>query len=600
MTHRNHVWSFPNHAVGGLKKGNLFKVWGQKMATLSLTPRETSSGLRPPRFAAPQQQAAAERRGVALPHARGAIKRPPKDDDFDRPATPTREVLRQAARMLHERRSKAGAGEFGDATSETLAEAIRQRTSLTLQQANAAPGAANVTVARQAEVQRQQLRLEDLRRTFDLLHAEFTGKDELRRLLEYELANGKEQLGSIRGGGGGAAASGPTSPPAPSVAPPTPLDAMTERVRIAQEELNEMLHACEVLAYMEQRTRTANNKAEANLDQLKRSLNNLEREDQEIRALGEDASDAVRNARKQLVLAREAHANQQRAYEDCKAQRKTVISDKRKGKEREKALEERERAARLDGLGELDRKAEEDLKKAEAGQQLSKITAHIEKEAAAEEVSKLEEVYNRLRRATHDPESIATPQDLYLTMVSAKDRSVELQSQVDKTEELSRQLTLEVQKLQAELQNYMYYGGSSQAMREAEGELEPGLEEATTLMEARRKKCNAARGLVHESKIGLALLLHLTHHESLEKLPADGDIPAALDRVERHLVSCLATISQAQNPQSGRSQQRAIAARLAAEAEAEMGGSGGVDVSEAAAAAAASEAPVPPLVPHPP
>ena len=45
------------------------------------------------------------------------------------------------------------------------------------------------------------------------------------------------------------------------------------------------------------------------------------------------------------------------------------------------------------------------------------------------EVSTVEEIYQRLRRTTHDPESISTPQDLLVTMLSAKDRGLELEQQ---------------------------------------------------------------------------------------------------------------------------------------------------------------------------
>ena len=78
------------------------------MGTLSLTPRETSSGLRPPRLAAGPGGGGDGGGSVrvkpgGLPPARGAIGRPDHDDD-EPPPIPTREALRMQSRMLRERR----------------------------------------------------------------------------------------------------------------------------------------------------------------------------------------------------------------------------------------------------------------------------------------------------------------------------------------------------------------------------------------------------------------------------------------------------------------------------------------------------------------
>ena len=256
----------------------------------------------------------------------------------------------------------------------------------------------------------------------------------------------------------------------------------------------------------------------------------------------DDASEAMRGARKQLNDAREAHAEQQRTYEDCKNQRVTMAKEKKAGKEREKAFEEGEKAAKLDGQGELDADGELMLKQKSNDVQAAHVSIQLERESAQTQVSHIEEVFQRLRRATHDPESISTPQDLIMTMLSAKERGEDLEAQRDKTDQLQQQLVQDKQRLETELQTFMYYG-TSQLNDAAEREFEPQLEQANKVMEYRRKKCTAAKGLVHESKIGIALLTHLTSGDSIEKLVGDSDIPMALDRIERHLLSCLATIN---------------------------------------------------------
>jgi hypothetical protein len=587
---------------------------------LSLTPRETSSGLRPPRLAVPPRDAA---RGAmpALPSPRaggggegggggkGGGRRPSAPDEGgDPPSTPSREALRNATRGLRDRRlQKTGNAKFDakDAIYQSIAQSIRDRTALTLQQALAQPDSANVNAAREQQLQRQRERLEDLRKTFDVLHAELAVKEEAKRMLELQIATDKrapvlnEVLPVEDGGkaGGAHAMRAPHAPSTPrasssrgvsrgrpstmgSVAtsdmsgfagqtaePELPLSARTsvydppldsaaqlalvrDRVGLAQLELKEMLFQCEVLAHMEHRTRMANIAVEGELDQLRHVINKLIKEDEEIRELAEDARDAMRNATKELNAAREAHADQQRAYADMVEQRSTVISEKKSSKEREKAFEENERAAKLDGKGELDAQGELDLLRSANDITAARVATTIEKETAAAEVSKAEEIYQKLRRSTHDPEAISTPQDLLVTMLSAKDRGIELQSQVDRTEERQHQLGLDLTRQQAELNNYMYFGSSSQLVADAEREFEPQLEAATKNMERWSKRCTSARGLVHDAKIGIALLGHLTHGEPVDKVAADGEVAAVLDRIERHLVSCLSTISQQQNPKT--------------------------------------------------
>ena len=92
----------------------------------------------------------------------------------------TREELRSEARRLQERRVAKMA--FGPGGPASPAKAIRERTHLTLKQALSGPDASDVDSARQAEVQRQRLRVEEMHRTFNILSAECIAKEEARAL----------------------------------------------------------------------------------------------------------------------------------------------------------------------------------------------------------------------------------------------------------------------------------------------------------------------------------------------------------------------------------------------------------------------------------
>ena len=115
---------------------------------------------------------------------------------------------------------------------------------------------------------------------------------------------------------------------------PGQLAAVRDRVTIAQAELRDMLYHCEVLAHMEQRTRMANHATEGELEELRHTLNKLAKEQAEIVEIGDDASEAVRIAKRELQAARDAHADQQRAYQDMVEQRSTVVTERKAGKER--------------------------------------------------------------------------------------------------------------------------------------------------------------------------------------------------------------------------------------------------------------------------
>jgi hypothetical protein len=204
--------------------------------------------------------------GVVAPGSLPPLANRDEEEDEEPPQTPSRTELRAGTRMLRERRvKKPGKGPVDSAATESVSAAIRERTQLTLMQAHAQPGSANVFLAREAELQRQRTRLEDVRRTYDLLHAEWVGKEDMRKMLELTLHADKRappgaslddtfakpawpssKQGSPRavdaGGGRGDADPADLS----SLAGLTPLEEISERVRVAQEELREMLYSCEV------------------------------------------------------------------------------------------------------------------------------------------------------------------------------------------------------------------------------------------------------------------------------------------------------------------------------------------------------------------
>ena len=103
-------------------------------ASLSLTPRETSSGLRKPRLAAPQRTNLTPAAGIGGPV-------PPAFSRGSSASTvvPTQEALRHNARMLRDRRIQRLSGFDPTGDEEPVSVAIRNRTQLTLAQAHAQP-----------------------------------------------------------------------------------------------------------------------------------------------------------------------------------------------------------------------------------------------------------------------------------------------------------------------------------------------------------------------------------------------------------------------------------------------------------------------------
>lgn len=507
--------------------------------------------------------------------------------------------------MLQERRlQKLLTGAVVGGSDDAIAAAIRDRTKLTLKQAFSKPDSgADLGAAREAELRRQLIRIEDLRRTYDTMHAELVNKETLKRMQELEFATDK--IGDASAPGSPASPREqptkakahaqpvvpqppPGKPPAQPIVrrPPRPpptdatlggpvppitvsgsgfgdeevtrsltdimwegptqaaLEEMSKKVDEAAQTLGEMQHDCEVYAHMELRTFEANHKLGGEIDDLRHVMKELAVDEERLRELEEEAQQAARKARRALAEAKAAHAEQQRSYEEIKSNTSQVVADKQAKKKREEAFKEGEKNAFLDGAGELDEAGEEALKREALDMQTTMVAATLEKEAATAEEARLDAVFQRIRRATHDPESISTPQNLVIAVLSAKDRGEELQAQVGEGEDLLRVLGEERDRAKAELSKHMYgINSSTQAAAEAEREVEPGIRAAESLMETRHKKQTDARSLVVEAKQGLALLMHLALGDGMDKPVTDAEVPTALERVERHLLACLQIVN---------------------------------------------------------
>lgn len=157
----------------------------------SLTPRETSSGLRRPRLASELSDASSTTAAAlksltaAQGNFHGQLDTMTSSSSLMPPPTP--EALRSSVRSLKERRLRrvSNLGLNGDRSAmdtsalNALSTVIRSRTAMTLRQAYLEPDGADLDAAREMELYRQRTRLEDLRRTFDLLHAELVSKEEV-------------------------------------------------------------------------------------------------------------------------------------------------------------------------------------------------------------------------------------------------------------------------------------------------------------------------------------------------------------------------------------------------------------------------------------
>ena len=628
------------------------------VATLSLTPRATSSGLRKPRESTGASHygpyPAVQSPRSSLPDAR---RKPSvaSSEDSDAPPVPTHEELRSGARCLRERRVVATLV----SDHQMVSDAIRERTKLTLKTAFAESGA-DKNAGREAELQRQLMRLEDLRRTFDTLHAELVTKEGMKRMVELELAIdtlgstplvGKQQVqghgpvpvpvpvpvpppgnppasssgrrrsmprsrggeGSVIGSGGSSGGASPrhrasrTSHASSGDSlmfgdafrqrslteimweGPTPvaLEQMAARVNEAIETLAGTLHDCEVYAHMEHRQADINHKLGGQIDNVRHAMGVLAKDEAKLRVLEEEAQQGVQLVRKQLAETKAAHAEQQRSHEDIKTQRQQFNKAKKDIKKREDAFVETERNAKLDGQGELTAEGEEALRHQATDVHMQQVTLAMEREKLTKEQRRVEEIFQKLRRATRDPEKIATPQDLMVSMLSAKDTTAELQGRINEAEECQRMLTDERDQLKAELYKHMYGVNSiTKVHTEAEKEVEPALAAAIQIHDGRKLKYNSARSLLLELKQGLTLIAHLALGDALDKTFSDYVVPTSLERIEKHLIGILQSIDV---QTTRKTRDRSVSAMAAEKVSALVGEEGKEHTIVADAAVAAAE-----------
>ena len=260
----------------------------------SLTPRETSHGLQ---------------------HPAANLERRPSSP----PAVPSQDMLRQQMRRLRERRLQKESGfhkyfdPAGKTIGEPLSRAIRSRTAVTVKTVNAGPATGDVMIARERELEAQRQEVNELTRTYDRLHTELVAKDEVRRALEIELqlAKNGRVLGApppplaaiVAAADAAAAAEGQTASGAssPTTLPPVPgtadstsssqpgpsraeatertqLRRLQEKVRVATEQLNEMVDHNAVLGHIEGRTMGKRLAAARRVDQMKHRCKKLDKE----------------------------------------------------------------------------------------------------------------------------------------------------------------------------------------------------------------------------------------------------------------------------------------------------------------------------------
>ena len=340
----------------------------------SLTPRETSHGLQHP--------------------AANLARRPSSP-----PAVPSQDMLRQQMRRLRERRLQKESGfhkyfdPAGKTIGEPLSRAIRSRTAVTVKTVNAGPATGDVMIARERELEAQRQEVNELTRTYDRLHTELVAKDEVRRALEIELqlAKNGRVLGApppplaaiVAAADAAAAAEGQTASGAssPTTLPPVPgtadstsssqpgpsraeatertqLRRLQEKVRVATEQLNEMVDHNAVLGHIEGRTVSKRLAAARRVDQMKHRCKKLDKEAEALREVGEEASGTIRAISSQVNKAHAALVEQRMQYEEAKSNRERLAAED-DAREYEKSKHRKSlHQAKLEGMGDLDREGE--------------------------------------------------------------------------------------------------------------------------------------------------------------------------------------------------------------------------------------------------
>ena len=118
------------------------------------------------------------------------------------------------------------------------------------------------------------------------------------------------------------------------------------------------------------------------------------------------------------------------SYEACKSTRSTVVQETRSVAKREMIAERRMNDAALAGRGDLDREGELTLEKKASERDAQVVVGSVERTAIDSKRSAVEEQFQRLRLALHDPSSISTPADLVTAVLGASERTSEIETQV--------------------------------------------------------------------------------------------------------------------------------------------------------------------------
>ena len=503
---------------------------------------------------------------------------------------PSLAQLRMDARKMRERRDPTSWKGTGH---DTLSSIIRERTKLTLKAAmnvDTPDSGANTKAPRDGELRHLQMRLQDLQRTFNILHADLVTKEAAKRKLEQLMA--LNSLGTSPHDGSSATprptppsgkppanrrrphtatgtslleretnegssdrpftaqdsasrislVSPPNSPGGESsmmsndfgkrlvgfadtstvsidfgkrsltdVAKqgPTPaaLGEMTERVNKAFETLGLTLRDGESYAYMEHRQSELNRKLGGQVDELRDEIGVVEKDNAKLRAAEEEAQQEAWLAMRQLYDARAALTDEQHSYEDIKTQRVQGNEDKDAIEKREMAFAETKLNARLDGDGELTAEGEAKLMQEATEMDAKALLAKMERDKTSAEEHQLEEKFETIRRAMHDPDAIQTPNDLVDAILSAGEKTEELRDLGSAGEERQSALTEENDSLEKELKELETTAAT--ARQEGFNQLDRQFEALEQRNMRAESKWHRVRDVMNEAKLRLTCLAHM-------------------------------------------------------------------------------------------